>query len=74
MTTMVLVIPNAAYTHYLNSNVDLNIVKKMLLFAFVFTIFARYLALNMESLTLQLIIAVSLILAAFQVAVDIKPK
>ena len=74
MTTMILVIPNAAYTHYLNSNVNMEIVKKMLLYTFVFTIFARYLALNMESLTLQLIIAFSLIFAAFQVALDIKPK
>ena len=56
------------------SNVNMEIVKKMLLYTFVFTIFARYLALNMESLTLQLIIAFSLIFAAFQVALDIKPK
>ena len=35
MTTMILVIPNAAYTHYLNSNVNMEIVKKMLLYTFV---------------------------------------
>ena len=74
MTTMVLVIPNAAFTHYFNSNVNLEIVKKMFVFVFCFTIFARYIALQMESVTLQLIIAISLVIAAFQVAIDVKPK
>ena len=46
----------------------------MFVFVFCFTIFARYIALQMESVTLQLIIAISLVVAAFQVAIDVKPK
>ena len=59
---------------YFNSNVNLEIVKKMFVFVFCFTIFARYIALQMESVTLQLIIAISLVVAAFQVAIDVMPK
>ena len=42
--------------------------------AFAMTLFGRYLALFIESSTLQIIIAVSLILAAVQIAFDFSPK
>ena len=42
--------------------------------AFAMTLFGRYLALFIESSTLQIIIAISLILAAVQIAFDFSPK
>ena len=42
--------------------------------AFAMTIFGRYIALFIESSTLQIIIAISLILAALQIAFDFSPK
>ena len=74
MTTMALTIPMAAYIHFKNNNVELEIVKKMFWMAFAMTLFGRYLALFIESSTLQIIIAVSLILAAVQIAFDFSPK
>ncbi len=74
MTTMAITIPMAAIVHYKNSNVELDIVKKMFWVAFAMTFFGRYIALFFESSTLQIIIAISLILAAFQISFDFKPK
>ena len=74
MTTMAITIPMAAYVHFKNNNVELEIVKKMFWMAFAMTIFGRYIALFIESSTLQIIIAISLILAALQIAFDFSPK
>ena len=55
MTTMAITIPMAAIVHYKNSNVELDIVKKMFWVAFAMTFFGRYIALFFESSTLQMI-------------------
>ena len=74
MTTMAFTLPVASYTHYRNGKVNFNFAKKMILIAFLATLLGRYLALFMESETLQQIIAISLILAAVQIAFDFKPN
>jgi uncharacterized membrane protein YfcA len=74
MTTMAITIPMAAFIHFKNNNVELEIVKKMFWMAFAMTLLGRYIALFIESSTLQIIIAVSLILAALQIAFDFSPK
>ena len=74
MTTMAITIPMAAYVHFKNNNVELEIVKKMFWMAFSMTLLGRYIALFIESSILQTIIAVSLILAALQIAFDFSPR
>ena len=74
MTTMAITIPMAAYVHFKNNNVELEIVKKMFWMAFAMTLLGRYITLFIESSTLQIIIAISLILAALQIAFDFSPK
>ena len=59
MGTMAITIPMAAYTHYQNKNINLEIVKYMFLAAFFSTIFGRYIAANIASESLQIIIAIS---------------
>ena len=63
MGTMAITIPMAAYTHYLNKNINLEIVKYMFLAAIISTMFGRYIAVYISGSILQIIIAVSLILA-----------
>ena len=74
MTTMAITIPMASYIHYKNKNVNLDIVKKMFWMGFIMTFSGRYIALFIQSSTLQIIIAVSLILAAIQIAFNFSPK
>ena len=64
----------AAYTHYQNRNINLEIVKYMFLAAFVSTIFGRYIAANIASESLQIIIAISMLLAAIQLIFNFSPK
>ena len=61
MGTMAITIPMASYTHYKNKNINLEVIKYMFLAAIIATIFGRYVAANIESSTLQIIIALSLI-------------
>ena len=74
MGTMAITIPMAAYTHYLNKNINLEIVKYMFLAAIISTMFGRYIAVYISGSILQIIIAVSLILAAIQLAFNFSPK
>ena len=74
MGTMAITIPMASYTHYKNKNINLEVIKYMFLAAIIATIFGRYVAANIESSTLQIIIALSLLLAAIQLALDFSPK
>ena len=74
MTTMALVIPNAARTHYKNGNVDTEILRTVFLVGLLFAFLGRYISFFFESTTLQIIIAVSLTLAALQLIFDISPK
>ena len=74
MGTMAITIPMAAYTHYQNRNINLEIVKYMFLAAFVSTIFGRYIAANIASESLQIIIAISMLLAAIQLIFNFSPK
>ena len=74
MGTMAITIPMAAYTHYQNKNIDLEIVKYMFLAAFFSTIFGRYIAANIASESLQIIIAISMLLAAIQLIFNFSPK
>ena len=74
MTTMALVIPNAARTHYKNGNVDADVLRIVFLVGLLFAFLGRYISFFFESTTLQIIIAVSLTLAALQLIFDISPK
>ena len=74
MGTMAITIPMASYTHYKNKNINLEVIKYMFLAAIIATIFGRYVAANIESSTLQIIIAISLLLAAIQLVFDFSPK
>ena len=74
MGTMAITIPMAAYTHYQNRNINLEIVKYMFLAAVVSTIFGRYIASNIASESLQIIIAISMLLAAIQLIFNFSPK
>ena len=73
MTTMALVIPNAARTHYKNGNVDTDVLRIVFLVGLLFAFLRRYISF-FSSTTLQIIIAVSLTLAALQMIFDISPK
>ena len=74
MGTMAITIPMASYTHYKNMNINLEVIKYMFLPAIIATIFGRYVAANIESSILQIIIAISMLLAAIQLAFDFSPK
>ena len=74
MGTMAITIPMAAYTHYQNKNINLEIVKYMFLAAFFSTIFGRYIAANIASESLQIIIAISMLLAAIQLILIFSKK
>tara|TARA_B100001057_G_scaffold232402_1_gene232603 strand:+ start:2174 stop:2983 length:810 start_codon:yes stop_codon:yes gene_type:complete len=74
MTTMALVIPNAARTHYKNGNVDTDVLRDIFLVGLLFAFLGRYISFFFESTTLQIIIAVSLTLAALQLIFDVSPK
>ena len=74
MGTMAVTIPMASFTHFQNKNINFEIVKYMFLAAIGSTIFGRYIAVFIPSQSLQIIIAISMLLASIQLAFNFAPK